>query len=100
MALSDGLYGPSLPLNILKASPPPAGQRIMPSRVPAVAAYEGPSEAAPHNTGTRPDVPFNVPVRLATWCWIQFGNVLEPSPTINDEPQGFAPRMLASHRRE
>src|ERR1700753_276479 len=30
---------------------------------------------------------------------MQFGNVL-PSPTINDEPHGFAPRIFPSHCRE
>src|SRR5580658_1752775 len=100
MAGSDGLYGPSLPLNILKVFTPLAGQRIIPSRVPAVAPKAGPSEAAPHSTGTPPDVPSNAPARLATWCWMQLGKVVEPSPTMKDDPQGLAPRILASHLRE
>ena len=37
-----------------------------------------------------------MPTMFVTWCCMQCGNV-EPSPTMNDEPQAFAPRMFDSH---
>src|ERR1700688_4177379 len=95
-AVCDELNAQSFPLIFLKVSTPFPGHRIMPVTTPEVAPRAGPSEAAPQSTGVPPEVPSSAPTRFATWCWIQFGKVL-PSPTINDEPQAFAPKMLASH---
>src|SRR5436190_1602450 len=39
--------------------------------------------------------PSSEPTMLVTWCCMQCGNV-EPSPTMNDDPQPFAPRMFES----
>src|SRR6202034_3808318 len=95
-AVCDALNAPSFPLNFLKVSTPFAGHRIMPVTTPEVAPLAGPSEAAPQSTGVPPEVPSSAPTRFATWCWMQFGNVL-PSPTMNDDHHAFLPRMLASH---
>src|ERR1700677_4958201 len=65
----------------------------MPATSPFDAALVGPSTAAPASTG---GLPLVEPARLATWCCMQLGKV-DPSPTMNDTPQGLAPRMLSSH---
>src|SRR5271154_6284615 len=90
---------PSLPLNFLKVSAPLAGHRIKPSITPELVELAGASEAAPPSTGVPPEVPSSAPARFATWCWMQLGNVV-PSPTMNEEPQALAPKMLASQRWE
>src|SRR5271154_6624417 len=95
-AFCDGSNAPGLPLNFWKVSFPSAGHRFIPSSVPEVAESDGPSEAAPQSTGVPPEVPSSEPAMFATWCWMQFGKVL-PSPTMNEEPHAFAPRMLPSH---
>ena len=82
------------PLNWAKVSTPFAGHALIPETSPFVAEPFGPSTAAPASTGADPS---SEPARLATWCWRQCGNVV-PSPTMNDDPQALAPRMLASHR--
>jgi hypothetical protein len=54
----------------------------------------GPSTTAPFKIGGEPS---SDPTRFATWWWMQCGKVV-PSPTMNEEPQAFAPRTLASQR--
>src|SRR3984885_4135108 len=95
-ATADASKAPSFPLNFLKVSAPFDGHRIIPSTTPEVAELAGPSTAAPQRTGVPPEVPSTAPERFATWCWIQFGKVL-PSPTMNDEPHGLVPTILANH---
>ena len=34
---------------------------------------------------------------FATWCWVQCGYTC-PSPTMNDDPQAFAPSTFPSQR--
>src|SRR5689334_7972658 len=83
-----------LPLNGAYVSAPFAGHAIIPDTAPWVGAEFGPSTAAPASIG---EPPVSEPARLATWCCRHFGYV-EPSPTMNDRPHAFAPRMFASQR--
>src|SRR5260370_22078880 len=63
---------------------------------PVVPCEFGPSTTAPLNTG---EPPLSEPIKLANWCWMQSGKTV-PSPTINEVPHAFAPKMLSSQRAE
>src|SRR5271155_3114027 len=70
------------------------GHGRMPVSAPLLVSLLGPSTTAPASTGGAPS---SEPTMLATWCWGQSGKV-EPSPMMNDEPQGLAPSTLPSQR--